>query len=208
MLTSLTTLHFVRAAPLEIAPGVNPGLSFPVNLKRQSRSIWFEAHLQPHESMLRAWLNSRFPEGCDVDDIVQEVFLRALQAQEQGTLRSPKAFIFAAARNLALNQLRHRNVQRIDALVEIDTCRVLGDETDIRDAISRAQDLELLTQAIQSLPARCRQILTLRKLYGLSQKQAAAELGIAEHTVESQTTIALRKISEFFVRNGCPLRRT
>lgn len=158
--------------------------------------------------MLRAWLRSRFPEGCDIDDVVQEAFLGAWQAHQEGTLRSPKAFVFAAARNLALNQLRHRNVEHIDALAEIDRCGVLEAETDIRDAIARTQDFELLTHAIQSLPTRCRQVLTLRKLYGLSQKQVAADLGIAEHTVESQTTIALRKISEFFARNGCPGRRS
>jgi RNA polymerase sigma-70 factor (ECF subfamily) len=57
-----------------------------------------------------------------------------------------------------------------------------------------------LTQAIQSLPARCRQIITLRRIYGLSQKEVAAQLGIAEHTVEAQGTIGLRKLTEYFER--------
>lgn len=75
------------------------------------------------------------------------------------------------------------------------------DETaDVPDRVARAQELELLTQAIQSLPARCRQVLTLRKLYGLSQKEVAAQLGISEHTVEAQGTIGLRKLAEFFER--------
>jgi RNA polymerase sigma factor (sigma-70 family) len=47
---------------------------------------------------------------------------------------------------------------------------------------------------------RCRQILTLRKIYGLSQKEVAAELGISEHTVEAQGTIGLRKLAEYFER--------
>jgi RNA polymerase sigma-70 factor (ECF subfamily) len=50
------------------------------------------------------------------------------------------------------------------------------------------------------LPTRCRQIITLRKIYGLSQKEVAAQLGIAEHTVEAQGTIGLRKLGEFFER--------
>jgi len=68
--------------------------------------------------------------------------------------------------------------------------------------VARSQELEMLTQAIQSLPTRCRQILTLRKIYGLSQKEVAAELGISEHTVEAQGTIALRKLGEFFASRG------
>jgi RNA polymerase sigma-70 factor (ECF subfamily) len=67
-------------------------------------------------------------------------------------------------------------------------------------AVARAEELQLLTQAIQSLPTRCRQILTLRKIYGRSQKEVAAQLGISEHTVEAQGTIALRKLAEYFER--------
>jgi len=78
---------------------------------------------------------------------------------------------------------------------------VLDESVDVRAAVSRTQELELLTQAIQSLPTRCRQILTLRKIYGQSQKQVAAQLGISENTVEAQGTIALRKLGEFFKRH-------
>ena len=60
--------------------------------------------------------------------------------------------------------------------------------------------MEIQASAIQSLPTRCRQILTLRKIYGMSQKDVAAQLGIAEHTVEAQGTIGLRKLAGFFER--------
>jgi RNA polymerase sigma-70 factor (ECF subfamily) len=58
----------------------------------------------------------------------------------------------------------------------------------------------MLTQAIQSLPTRCRQVLTLRKIYGLPQKEVAAQLGISENTVEAQGVIGLRKLTEYFER--------
>jgi RNA polymerase sigma-70 factor (ECF subfamily) len=74
----------------------------------------------------------------------------------------------------------------------------LDESVDVPHTVARAQELELLTQAIQSLPTRCRQVLTLRKIYGLSQKEVAAQLGIAEHTVEAQGTIGLRKLAEYF----------
>lgn len=168
-------------------------------------NAWFAENLQPHAPVLRAWLRSRYSDGCDVEDLVQETFIKAWQAHSAGTLRAPKAFIFTTARNLALNQLRHRNVENIDGLAEIDDCGVLDGENDLRDTIARSDELAILAQAIQSLPTRCRQILTLRKLYGYSQKETAAELGIAEHTVESQSKIALRKIGEYFARFGRPI---
>jgi RNA polymerase sigma-70 factor (ECF subfamily) len=68
--------------------------------------------------------------------------------------------------------------------------------------VARAEDLALLIKAIQALPDRCRQIVTLRKIYGLSQREVADRLGISEHTVEAQGAIGLRKCIEFFRRHG------
>lgn len=86
----------------------------------------------------------------------------------------------------------------MDSLAEIDDLPVMDREADIPETVSRNQELELLTAAIQSLPKRCRQVITLRKIYGMSQKEVAAELGIAEHTVEAQGTIGLHKLTKFF----------
>jgi RNA polymerase sigma factor (sigma-70 family) len=166
--------------------------------------LWFSTELQPHEPMLRAWLRSQFPAQADIDDIVQEAFVRVLKARAAGEVRSPKAFLFVTARNLALMQLRHRAVAREDSLTETELWGILDESIDVPQAVARAQELELFTKAIQSLPTRCRQILTLRKIYGMSQKDVAAELGIAEHTVEVQGTIALRKLSDYFARYDGP----
>jgi RNA polymerase sigma-70 factor (ECF subfamily) len=161
---------------------------------------WYADHVQPHEAMLRAWLRSQFPAVRDVDDLVQEAMVRVLRANEAGAIEAPKAFLFATARNLALMQLRHRRVERTDALAETDVSGILDESADVPGAVARTEELEILTQAIQSLPARCRQIVTLRKIYGLSQRDIATRLGISEHTVEAQGTIGLRKLAEFFER--------
>ncbi|MFA5262876.1 MAG: RNA polymerase sigma factor [Opitutaceae bacterium] len=161
---------------------------------------WFAEQLQPHEPVLRAWLHSRFPSASDIDDIVQEAFMRVLQAHASVPMEAPKAFLFTTARNLVLDRLRHQRVERIDSLMEIDELPVMDDNADIPETVARTQELEILTRAIQSLPARCRQVLTLRKIYGMSQKEIAVELGIAEHTVEAQAAIGLRKCVEYFQR--------
>lgn len=164
-------------------------------------AAWFAQHLQPHEPMLRAWLRSRFPREADLDDVVQEALARVLEARRTAPIEAPKAFLFATARNLVLGRLRHQRVTGTTiGLAENEVERILDDAADVPEAVGRAQELELLTQAIQSLPARCRQILTLRKIYGLPQKEVAAQLGISEHTVEAQGTIGLRKLAEFFER--------
>jgi RNA polymerase sigma-70 factor (ECF subfamily) len=163
---------------------------------------WFAENLQPHEPLLRSWLRSRFPAECDCDDIVQESYVRVLRARARDEVRAPKAFLFATARNLALDRLRRVQVAGTNSLAEIDGLSVMDPEENIPEAVARAEEIELLTHAIQSLPERCRQVLTLRKVHGLSQKEIAARLGIAEHTVEAQGAIGLRKCAEFFARHA------
>ena len=108
------------------------------------------------------------------------------------------------AQNLALDQLRRRQIASFETITEIDDSFVLEDKPTPADNTAHNQELEFLTQAIQSLPDRCRQVLTLRKIYGLPQKEIAAQLGIAEHTVEAQVANGMRRCAEFLARFGLP----
>ena len=161
-------------------------------------SRWFAAEVQPHEAALRAWLRVRFPSVGDGDDVVQESYLRLVKAHETGPIRAAKSFLFMTARNLALNYLRHQRYERAEALRETESTSVLDESASIPETVARAQETESLKKAIQSLPERCREVFTLRRIHGLSQKEVAAQLGISEKTVEAQSVIALRKCVEYF----------
>ncbi|WP_146180238.1 RNA polymerase sigma factor [Opitutus sp. ER46] len=160
-------------------------------------SRWFAEQVQPHEAALRAWLHHRFPDETEVDDVVQEAYIRLLRAATPCAIHSPKAFLFAVARNLALDRVRHRQSLPTQGFVDSDLSSVLDTNEDVVSAINRQQELALLTTAIQSLPDRCRQIFTLRKVYGLSQREIADRLGISVSTVSAQLTIGFNKCSEY-----------
>ena len=161
---------------------------------------WFAEHVHPHEAMLRAWLRNQFRSEDDIDDLVQETYLRLLRARDQGEVSSPKAFLFAVARNLALDRQRHREVLPTKSLVENEVLSVLEEGSGIPETVAHNQELELLTAAIQSLPDRCRQIFTLRKVYGMSQPEIARQLGLSENTVSAQLTLGVKKCMAFMLR--------
>jgi len=160
--------------------------------------------LQPHATELRAWLRGRFPALTDPDNTAQEALARVWQAHEGGAVSSPRALLFTTGRNLALDELRRRQIVTFESVTEIADLPVYEDVATAAEAAAHHQELEILTKAIQSLPDRCRQVLTLRKIYGLSQKEIAARLGIAEHTVEAQIATGMRKCAEFLARFGLP----
>jgi RNA polymerase sigma factor (sigma-70 family) len=164
---------------------------------------WFDEAVLPHEAALRGYLRGRFPSLADVDDLVQESYLRVLKAHAARPIESPKAFLFATARNLALNLLRHRR-HAPNVLGETDPSVVLDESAGVSETVARAQEIQILNDAIQSLPERCRQVFTLRRIYGLSTKEVAARLGLSEKTVEAQCIIALRKCVVFFRRTEAP----
>lgn len=168
----------------------------------QEIARWFATEVQPHEAMLRAWLRSQQLSNADIDDIVQESFVRVLRTHGVTPILSPKAYLFVTARNFARMQARHRGVANTASWEEIDCSGLLDEGIDVSQAVARSQELEMLTKAVQALPARCRQIITLRKIYGLSIKETAEELGLADHTVVVQTAIGIRKIGEYFSSHG------
>jgi RNA polymerase sigma factor (sigma-70 family) len=161
---------------------------------------WFAEFIQPHESMLRGWLRSRFGAQCEIDDLVQETYLRIAQARERGAVLAPKAFLFATARNIALDQLRRLRTANAKPLAENEALDVFDDTADVAETVARNQELALLTEAIQTLPDRCRQIFTLRKVYGLSPGEIAGRLGVSENTVSAQLSIGLKRCAQFMLR--------
>ncbi|MBI4624522.1 MAG: sigma-70 family RNA polymerase sigma factor, partial [Verrucomicrobia bacterium] len=119
--------------------------------------------------MLRGHLHNAFPSLPDVDDIVQESYFRLIQAKKAGPIRYVKAFLFATARNVAIDLLRRKRIVPIENVTEVDRLAVIGEEAGVADAVGRQEELAFLADAIRALPERCRKVLTLRKLYGLSQ---------------------------------------
>jgi RNA polymerase sigma-70 factor (ECF subfamily) len=159
---------------------------------------WFEAQVKPHLPMLRAWLLSQFPNERDIEDVMQEAVMRVLRARADGAVRAPKAFLFATARNLVVSGARKAIRQGQFSLADLDELALPEESEGIGSAVARAEELEFMAHAIQTLPTRCRQVFTLRKIYGLSQEQIAQELGISVSTVESQVVIGMRKLEAYF----------
>ncbi len=163
---------------------------------------WFVEEVQPHESSLRAYLRGVFPLLPDVDDLVQESYARLIRARATGRVSYAKAFLFTTARNAALDFFRRRKVVSIDGVADLAALRVAEDRPDAAEAVNRQQELEMLAAAVRDLPDRCRQVLTLRLLYGLAHKEIAVELRISEHTVKAQLAKGMRRCADYFQQRG------
>jgi RNA polymerase sigma-70 factor (ECF subfamily) len=147
------------------------------------------------EGVLRACLYRYARNVADVDELLQETYehlLAAGAAPEREEVRSIRAFALTVARNVALSWLRHRQVVPIELVADLETLATLDDRDQVEEIVNSHQELALLTRAVARLPERCRQVFTLRKVYGLSQKEIAASLSISENTVEQHLAKGVR----------------
>jgi RNA polymerase sigma factor (sigma-70 family) len=164
---------------------------------------WFNNEVAPHGPALRAYLHG-IANPSDIDDLVQETYLRVLRTFERGPVRHPRGLLFATARNAALDLHRRRATANTIPITETVALRVFDHATSASDAACRRQEFDLLASAIAELPPRCREILVLRKFESLSHREIAEKLRISVHTVEAQLTKALHRCEEFFAKHGLP----
>jgi len=152
---------------------------------------WFAEQIQPHESALRAFLRA-----------VQESYARLLRVQEKEKIGNPKSYLFATARNAALDFFRHHRSRTLEPLVSEDVRSVLEERPGAAETLNNAQEVEILTQAIAVLPERCRLFMTLQKIHGLSNREIALRLGISINTVNAQMVIGLMRCREYLKARG------
>jgi RNA polymerase sigma factor (sigma-70 family) len=165
---------------------------------------YFHEALQ-HEGVLRAYLFRYAPNPADVDELLQETYARllGLASTNARPIRSVRAFALTVARNVALDWIRQQRVIPVEFVADMSALDVLDEKAKIDEIVSSREELELLEQVIQTLPRRCRQVFTLRRVYGLAQKDIAVKLGISENTIEQLLTRAIRRCAEaLFERQG------
>lgn len=174
----------------------------PVSPPTPELSRWFTEQIQPHEPKLRAWLRARFPQLDDLDDLVQDTYLRLFRTKGEGKFEQPKAYLYTTARNAALDRCRRRQIVSFAPITELPTLDVPEDAPDASAVSDLHSKIDVLASALETLPKRCREVLILRKHYGLSHKEIAEKLGISTNTVNAQITLGMFRCRAYFRDNG------
>lgn len=126
------------------------------------------------------------------EDIVQETLLRAWRHPEVAGAqdRSPRAWLFAVARNLVIDDFRARQARPPEALGAPEDEVQTGDDGGIAAALTHFEMLE----AIEALAPQHREALMAVYYRDLSIADAALELGVPEGTVKSRCHYALHAL--------------
>jgi RNA polymerase sigma factor (sigma-70 family) len=156
---------------------------------------WFAEQILSHEVSLTRYLNRVWPNRWEVPDLRQEIYVRVYESAKDSRPLAPRAFLFATARNLLTDEIRRHRVVSMEATADVVAFAELVDEVSPERHVDACQDLQSLALAFDSLSDKCRRVVWLRRIEGLSQRQTAERLGMREVAVESQLARGMRLLA-------------
>ena len=149
-----------------------------------------------HESALRAFVSRLVATSSDVDDVTQETFLRAFNAEKATQIHQPRSFLFTVARNIVLSDFSRKANRLTDSIADFDAFGVI-EEQDVGDEVYAEEIFAQYCSAIATLPEQCRRVYLMRKVYGLTHKEIAQRLGLSISTVEKHLVKGVRRCSDY-----------
>lgn len=164
--------------------------------------VWFAESVRPHEPALRAFLSRRFASLPDHDDLVQETYVRLLRIPDRRWLVHARAYLFATARNLAIDHIRRARRTPVDPIDETAEIAMLETAPGAAELIDCAYLDESMLAAIEALPERCREVMLLRYVDEFSPKEIAEHLGLAGPTVRVHLMKGVRDCAAFLRERG------
>ena len=132
----------------------------------------------------------------DAEDILQETYIKALNASKQSEIRNPEGLLTHTARNLALNHIDLARNKYDIQLEENRVSSVMNSSESIEALVGSKERLEHLGKVINRLPDKCRQVFIYKRVYGLSHKEISIKMGISNKTIENHVRRGLRECVE------------
>ncbi len=139
----------------------------------------------------------------DCNDIVQDVFVSLWNRRDSIDFGDRiSSYLLKTAKSRCIDYIRHKSAvakYQEECFIRLSSLEQIPDYN-----LGEAELESLLKDAVKSLPPRCREVFVKSRFEEKKNKEIAAEMGIAESTVENQMTIAIKKIS-LLLRDYLPI---
>lgn len=163
-----------------------------MNAMKQLVSVWTR-----HEPELRGWLRARAPVASEVEDILQDSFIKALRQGDRFlAVEQPRAWLFEITRNTLIDRLRaHKPLAPLPP-----------DWEDTPDEPQQLATVDALVacvpRVLSELDAKDREAIELCDLQGLPQAEFARLKGLTLPAAKSRVQRARQRMRERMAQ-GC-----
>jgi RNA polymerase sigma factor (sigma-70 family) len=163
---------------------------------------WFAREILVHEELLVRYLARTWPNRDEIHDLRQDTYIRVYEAAQKVRPYAPKSFLFTTARHLMADRVRRSRIVSMEAIGDLNVLNVPVEGASPEQRLNARQELMQLARAFRVLPPKCREVVWLRRVDELSQKEVASRLNISEKTVESHIVKGTRLLADvLFGRN-------
>ena len=153
-------------------------------------------YIEVRASLVR-YVSRYFKRSQEAEDVVQEAFVKVVQAQRKRDILAPKSYLFRVARNLSLAHINKSTYKLTDEVGDVlNESELLMSKT-LEEQYETQESFDIFCRAVRALPLKCRRAFVMCRVYGLSQKEAAARMGIGLGTVEAHLARGTRRCVEF-----------
>jgi RNA polymerase sigma-70 factor (ECF subfamily) len=136
----------------------------------------------------------------DIDDIVQETFIKTYEADLKQEIKYVRSYMLKTAKNLALNHVARWDNKYNDSLEDFTQPPVQLTSGKVEDDYESKEQFLFFCRATDQLSGSVRKCFILKKVYGLSQKEIASYLNLSESTVEKHIAQGLLKSTKYIKR--------
>lgn len=159
----------------------------------------FESVFRQYYQSLCSYAYSFVKDMESSEDVVQEVFVRVWEKQKlQIGADKIKFYLFTAVRNNCLTLLQKSKKNIIQELKDEDAV----DTIILENKKEGREPAEIISQALQQLPPKCREVFLLSRVSGFTYRQIAESLDISVKTVENQMGKAISILKKFAKENS------
>jgi RNA polymerase sigma-70 factor (ECF subfamily) len=169
--------------------------------------VWFGREILPLEAALMEFLQHNWRNRSDLTDFRQDVYVRIYQAAQKQLPDHPRQFLFTTARNLLIDRVRHEQVIPIEAAADLEALEIAVDAPAPDRTLMARDALRRVQAALDRLPPREREAILLGRVEGLSRREIALRMGIAESAVAQYLSRGIRGLVNALCNEPSTVRR-
>ncbi len=158
--------------------------------------VAIQAFVQHHQRLVFAYLARLLGPGATIEDLAQEVFMRALRALPRFDVRGParvSTWLLTIASRLVLDE--RRRAPQVSMILELDPTATLP--VDSPERIQHRRELaQALGKAVNSLSHDQREAFILAEVHELTMDELAAVTGVAVGTAKARLSRARERLRE------------
>lgn len=160
-----------------------------------------------YQNTIRSFI-SRIVKPDEIDDIVQETFVRSYEANLKKEIKYARSYMLKTAKNLAFNHNEKWANKFNDSIEDFIEPPVELISSAFEDDYESKERFLSFCRATEQLSGSVRKCFILKKVYGLSQKEIAQYLQLSESTVEKHVAKGLLKSVQYMQKMNCNVDKT